>query len=351
MVDSLQDKLTRLERILEATTEGWWEWNTETDSTYHSPQWYHMLGLEPNETGSNSKLWEEEHIHPDDRFRVIYNQQYFIQSDEPWEQEFRLRHANGEYLWVLSRGSVLTRSANGKALLVGGLHINITPHKQLHRLNENLKTQEQLVQGILKVSLSSVTMIDFIAKRMSFTSGQIMKKLGYRENEFAQISNNFYEQVIHQEDQHKLKNHIDKLIHSQPGQALECLLRFRNKEGNYHTLMLRDSVLARDNHGYPQEVICSAIDITQYLFLKARIDENVKFFKEMSFKNSHEVRAPVATILGLVQLMKYELHSPASVLELITYMETTVVKMDEVINDLTSILNEKLKKDASSEKA
>ncbi len=344
MPDSIQSKLTRLERILDATTEGWWELNLKTDLTYCSPGWFRMMGLAPDAGGTIDKLWWNSRLHPDDKDRVIANQKQFIQQDEAWEQEFRMLHTSGDYVWIQSRGKVLQRSADGKALLVGGLHINITPQKQLHRLNDDLKMQEELVQGILKVSLSSVTMIDFIARRMTFTSGQIMKKLGYREEEFGQLSTNLYENIIHQEDQPKLKNHIEKLIQSQRGQILECLLRFRNKEGNYHTLMLRDSVFARDGQGYPQEIICSAIDITQYLLLKARMEDNIKFIKELSFRNSHEVRAPVATILGLVQLMKHELHSPGSVLELIKYMEQTVIKMDEVIRDLTDTLNKKLSK-------
>jgi PAS domain S-box-containing protein len=342
MPDSLQEKLTRLERILDATTEGLWELNLETDLTYCSPGWFRMMGLEAETEGTFNKQWWNSRLHPDDKDRVIANQKLFIQRDEPWEQEFRMLHIKGDYVWILSRGKVLQRTSEGSALLVGGLHINITPQKQLHRLHEDLKTQEQLVQGILKVSLSSVTMIDFIARRMSFTSGQIMKKLGYQEIEFAQLSHNFYEQVIHPEDQPKLQSHITKLIKSKPGQALECIMRFRSKEGNYHTLMLRDSVFMRDDQGYPQEVICSAIDITQYLNLKSKMDENMKFIEELSFKNSHEVRAPVATLLGLVGLMKYELHSPGSVMEMITYLENTVRKMDKVIMDLTDTLNEKM---------
>lgn len=344
MLASLQEKLTRLEQILDTTTEGWWELNLETDVTYCSPGWFRMMGLEAETNGAFDRQWWNSRLHPDDRDRVIANQKLFIQHDEPWGQEFRMLHSNGDYVWIQSRGKVLQRTNDGRALLVGGLHINITPQKQLHRLNEDLKTQEQLVQGILKVSLSSVTMIDFMARRMSFTSGQIMKTLGYHEIEFAQLSRNFYEQVIHPHDQPKLQDHITKLIQSKPGQALECIIRFRNKEGNYHTIMLRDSVFMRDDQGYPQEVICSAIDITQYLHLKSKMDENMKFIEEMSFKNSHEVRAPIATILGLVKLMKYELHSPGSVMEMIMYMENTVIKMDEVITDLTNTLNEKMKK-------
>jgi PAS domain S-box-containing protein len=338
----VKDQLVRLERILNATTEGWWEWDIETDHMHHSPGWFSMLGIK-QEVVTSSKLWEEERIHPEDRFRVIYNQQLFIRHDEPWEQEFRLLHEDGHYIWVVSRGSVLYRSADGKPLLVGGLHINITPQKNLHRLNEDLKTQQELVQGILKVSLSSMAMYDFIARRMSYASGQIMKKMGYQEDEFAELSQNFYEQVIHPEDKVKLEIHLSKLAQSLPGQAFECVLRFQNKEGEFHTIMLRDSVFTRDDQGVPREIICSAIDITQYLRLKAKMVENMKFIKEMSFKNSHEMRAPVATMLGLVQLMKQELHSPGSVLEMISYLELTVQKMDEVIRDLTNTLNDKIK--------
>jgi len=345
MPDSLQNNLSRLERILDATTEGWWELNLQTDLTYCSPGWFRMMGLKVESSGTFDRQSWNSRLHPDDKDRVIANQKLFSQQDEPWSQEFRMLHTNGDYVWIQSRGKVLQRATNGSALLIGGLHINITPQKQLHQLNEELKMQEELVQGILKVSLSSVTMIDFIAKRMTFTSGQIMKKLGYREDEFGQLSTNFYESIINEEDKLKLKNHIEKLVESRPGQVFECLLRFRNKEGSYHTLMLRDSVFARDAQGYPQEVICSAIDITQYLLIKARMDENIKFIKELSFKNSHEMRAPVATILGLVQLMKHESHSPGLVLELISYLEQTVIKMDTVIRDLTKTLNEKLRKE------
>jgi PAS domain S-box-containing protein len=343
MSESSKNKLTRLERILQATTEGWWEWDIETDHMYHSPGWFAMLGFTQEEI-IYSKLWEEEQIHPDDRFRVIYNQQLFIRHDDPWEQEFRLRHKDGHYIWVLSRGSVLYRSADGKPLLVGGLHINITPQKQIHRLHEDLKTQENLVQGILKVSLSSLALYDFIAKRMSYASGQIMKKMGYREEEFADLSHNLYERVIHPDDKIKLETHLAKLNQSLPGQIFECLLRFQNKEGQYHTIMLRDSVFARDDQGVPREIICSAIDVTHYLRLKAKMDENMKFIREMSFKNSHEMRAPVATMLGLVHLMKQELHSPAAVTEMVNYLEQTVTKMDEVIRDLTNTLNDKMKR-------
>jgi PAS domain S-box-containing protein len=342
MPDSIENKLKRLERILDATTEGWWEWNTETDQTLHGPGWFKMLGLEPIEGEVSNSLWKER-IHPDDRVRAVENQQLLLKSDDPWEQEFRMLHQDGRYLWILSRGKVLYRSADGEALQVGGLNINITAQKKIQKLNADLADKENLVQGILKVSLSGITMYDFMARRMSFATGNIMRDMGYAEEELMSISQNFYHKVLHPEDQPKMQDHTAKLIQSKPGQLLECSLRFKSKQDNYHTIMLRDSVYSRDNQGYPQEVLCSAVDITNYLNLKAKMDENMKFIHEMSFKNSHEMRAPVATMLGLLRLIKFELHSPAAVEELINYLDQTVTKMDEVIRELTNTLERKMK--------
>jgi len=341
MSDPSEQSLLRLERILDATTEGFWEWNIETNRTYYSPAWYNMLGLALNETQTSVDLWRNL-IHPDDSQRVLAFQERSILRDVPWEQEYRMRHAGGDYLWVLSRGRVLYRSADGKPLLAGGLHVNITPQKQIHRLSEDLRTQERLVQGILKVSLSSVTLYDFMARRLSFTSGHIMNALGYEEHEFAELSENFYRGIIHPDDQQHVATHIVQLTESKPGQILECRIRLRSKDGSFHHLLLRDSVFSRNSQGQPEEVLCSAIDITRYLQIKQKLEQNLHFLKELSFRNSHEMRAPVATLLGLVDLMQHEVHSPASMNELITYLKETITKMDVVIRELTHVINDKI---------
>lgn len=333
--------LVRLQRILDATTEGFWEWNIETNATYYSPAWYDMLGLEPADSTTSVELWRAR-IHPDDRNRVLEVQQRSILKDEPWEQEYRMQHASGHFLWVLSRGRVLYRSGDGKPLLAGGLHIDITTQKQLHRLNEDLQTQERLIQGILKISLSSVTLYDFMARRLSFTSGHIMKSIGYEEQEFLGLSVDFYRGVIHPDDQLKMAQHVEQLVESKPGQMLECRIRLRSKQGLYHHLLLRDSVFSRDPDGKPQEVLCSAVDITRYLELKDKLEENLRFLRELSFRNSHEMRAPVASMLGLVDIMRHEVHSPASMNELIAYLKETITKMDSVIRELTVVLNDKI---------
>ena len=44
-----QTDANRLKLILESMIEGWWEWNVTTNNTFHSPGWYKMLGIEPQD--------------------------------------------------------------------------------------------------------------------------------------------------------------------------------------------------------------------------------------------------------------------------------------------------------------
>lgn len=336
------EKLERLERILELTHEGWWEWDVEKNTTFHSPGWFKMLGLEPLQE-SSYKFWLE-HVHPDDRAHTHQQQQTLIRQDKPWEIEFRMKHAQGHYIWILSRAHVLEKTNEGKPKLVGGVHIDITHQKRIARLNEELKFREELIQGIMNVSHSSITMVDLMTRRMSFTNGILARKMGYRDEEIQALSENYYESVIHPDDKGKLQNHLNKLMESKQGQMLECTLRFRAKDENYYSVLLRDSVFTRDDNGRPQEIIFSAIDVTRYLKLKNQLEENIKFIKEISFKNSHEMRAPVATLLGLVSLIKIEMPTQATALELVDFLEKTVLKMDDVIRELTNYLNDRLTK-------
>lgn len=139
------NELQRLHRILEATAEGWWEWDIEQDATYRSPHWYEMLGLPVRQEPNSINFWLQ-HIHPDDKEYALQYQEQCIKSDLRWESDFRMRHTQGHYLYIRSRGRVLKRDAEtGAPLLAAGTHADITQQKQLEgRLKEQLRFLDDL---------------------------------------------------------------------------------------------------------------------------------------------------------------------------------------------------------------
>ena len=121
---------------LDISGDGMWDWFPKTGRVEYSPRFRAMLGYSPLQFPNSMEAWEGI-IHTDDRVRAnraLYN------IVEPhganyFECTFRLKGAKGDYLWILCRGQVLRRDAQGRALRVMGMITDISASQQDH---ENL---------------------------------------------------------------------------------------------------------------------------------------------------------------------------------------------------------------------
>jgi len=136
--EAAREKLAESERMLKsaiaATTDGVWEWNLQTDVLYQSPRWYQMLGYDqpvlPDAVSSFNLL-----CHPDDREAAFAQMAATIEApaseDRKYNAEFRLRAADGRWVWIQGRGAVSERDANGRALRLTGTNTDIDIRKRL----------------------------------------------------------------------------------------------------------------------------------------------------------------------------------------------------------------------------
>ena len=87
------------------------------------------LGYEPGEPTVDYPTWESL-FHPDDRDRVAEAVASYLAGESPvYEAEYRVRHFDGSYRWILSRGIALRDSA-GQAYRLLGTRVDITDRKQ-----------------------------------------------------------------------------------------------------------------------------------------------------------------------------------------------------------------------------
>jgi diguanylate cyclase (GGDEF)-like protein/PAS domain S-box-containing protein/hemerythrin-like metal-binding protein len=127
---SLRESEERFQRVMEATHDGIWDWNTEDDSGYFSPSYFRLLGYEPGAFPMNASGWTQL-IHPDDVSRVLQvNQECIENRIENFEVEYRMRAKDGSWKWILGRGKAFRRNAMGRALRMVGTHIDITERKE-----------------------------------------------------------------------------------------------------------------------------------------------------------------------------------------------------------------------------
>jgi PAS domain S-box-containing protein len=127
----LRESEQRYQLTLESVNEGIWDWRIETNAIYFSPQWKAMLGYQDSEISNLFSSWETL-VHPDDLLPVLDSLEKYLKSrnDEPYSWEFRMRHKDGSYRWILSRGRVVERDADNQPLRLVGSHTDISDRKQ-----------------------------------------------------------------------------------------------------------------------------------------------------------------------------------------------------------------------------
>lgn len=131
--EELRASEARLQRVLEGTNDGFWDWDVASGHVQFSPRAASMLGFTFDEMAPHVSTWESL-LHPDDRARVMaVLAQHFEGTREQYEAEQRLRCKDGSWLWVLDRGKVVERDALGRPLRMAGTHTDISQRKKAER--------------------------------------------------------------------------------------------------------------------------------------------------------------------------------------------------------------------------
>jgi PAS domain S-box-containing protein len=122
----------RLERVLDAIDEGYWDWNRATGELHLSTRYYTMLGYVPGDLQVGSEFLGMAMVHPDDA-KIVDGEFARVEENgqNTFSMEIRLRCKSGQYIWALSRGKVVERDANGKPARLAGTHTDITEQKKL----------------------------------------------------------------------------------------------------------------------------------------------------------------------------------------------------------------------------
>lgn len=120
----------RFRITMEGVRDGLWDWDYRTGAVYFSPGYYTMLGYRPDAFPASVREWEKR-IHPDDRAGTRATLQRFLAGrGRCFSMEFRMRTAAGGWRWVLGRGTVVQRAADGSPQRLTGTHVDITVLKE-----------------------------------------------------------------------------------------------------------------------------------------------------------------------------------------------------------------------------
>lgn len=260
--------------LMEASNDGFWDWNIETGEVYFSGRWARMLGYEQNEVEPNVKSWEKI-VHPEDMSHVMEMLQAHLDGKTDfYETEHRVKCKDGSWKWILDRGRVISRSKDGKPLRAAGAHTDISErifHEQQIILNEKkeeqsrkklmdlnllLRESQRVYQETFDLAAIGIAHVD--KDHAWIKANHALSKItGYTEDE---LRNTSCLEMIHEEDRQLSIENKRKIIEGKV-KSYSMEVRFKRKDGKLIWINLTTSV-KKDSNNNPEYFIFCIDDVT-----------------------------------------------------------------------------------------
>jgi PAS domain S-box-containing protein len=144
--EELAESEERWKFSLEGAGQVVWDWNLNSNRIFISRKWNEALGLDNEETFADIEEWFKD-IHEDDRDNTRSIMKKHLNGEKSLYENFhRIKAKDGAYRWVLSRGKVIERTAEGRPQRVIGTATDVTELKQIE---EEISKSRRMLQMVL----------------------------------------------------------------------------------------------------------------------------------------------------------------------------------------------------------
>ncbi len=252
---ALRESEERLSLAVAGALEGVWDWNLETNAVVYSSRWTEMLGYSREEIEPHVSAWDRL-VHPDDRARADRASESVARGERAtYEAEFRLRHKEGHYVHVLSRGFPIRREPGGPVVRIVGTHLDLTDRRQaeavLRENEERLKLAFAGAQeGVWDWNLETGGVV---------YSSRWKEMLGYADDEIEPHVG-AWERLLHPDDVEPAKRLNESV--RKGGENYEGEFRLRHKDGHYVDVLSRGYPVRRSPDGPVVRIVGTHFDLT-----------------------------------------------------------------------------------------
>jgi PAS domain S-box-containing protein len=252
----LRDSEERLTLAVAGALEGVWDWNLETNAVVYSSRWKQMLGYSGEEIEPHVSAWERL-VHPDDRpLADQANDSVARGARATYEAEFRLRHKDGHYVHVLSRGFPVRREAGAPVVRIVGTHLDLSDQRRaeaaLRENEERLKLAFAGAQeGVWDWNLETGAVV---------YSSRWKEMLGYADDE-VEPHVGAWERLLHPEDIERAQRVNESVTRG--ASTYEGEFRLRHKDGHYVSVLSRGYPVRREPGGPVVRIVGTHFDLTE----------------------------------------------------------------------------------------
>jgi PAS domain S-box-containing protein len=171
----LRNSRERFELVVESAGGGIWDRDLRTDTLYLSQRWKALLGYEDHEVEGSYEEWVNR-LHPDDRERTLASVRAYLEGRTPtYEVEYRMRHKDGSFRWMLARAAA-RRGPDGKPYRLAGSNTDVTLRKHVE---EALARERELLHSLLD-SIPDTIYFKDRASRFIRVNRALVARFGFR---------------------------------------------------------------------------------------------------------------------------------------------------------------------------
>jgi len=322
------DKLVHSEyRLRQAQTIahiGNWELNFETGIAVWSEETCRIYGIAPDNNIQSYEKWASFN-HPDDVASILETLSDADRTLIPAGFYHRIIRHDGTIRHVYTEAHF---DFDDKGQLIGtyGIVQDVTEIKEKE---EALRKSNERFELVNKASREAIIDWDIVNDVMIFGDG-FSEIFGYSP---AAYHNHLLVDNIHPEDKKKandilrtvLKNSTDSLL------AIEFRFLKANKDIAYVELK---TIFIRDKNGRAIRAVGSMTDITRLVQKKSALEEQNIALREIAWIQSHVVRPPLASLIGLIELLKHKEKYDVNEIDLIDKIQTATASLDRIIHDV-----------------
>lgn len=300
--DKIKESKERYDIVAKATSDIVWDWNIGQNYLTWNKGIQTVFGYSEEDVEETSQWWFDR-VHPQDTISMSVKLYSFLEQRlEKWQDEYRFQCKDGSYKYILDRG-FLVIDANNEAIRMIGAMQDITSKKQEE---ERLKLLETVITNAKDaILITDANVADQPIPNVVFANEAYTQMSGYSSDEIVgkpmldtlNINKNSreYLQLISGLEQ-KQECEIETLTTRKNGEnywVKFIMVPVFNKEKEHtHWISIKREITEQKNQEREKEQLI------------AELTQNNKDLRQFSYITSHNLRAPLSNLIGLLHLIK-----------------------------------------------
>ena len=334
--EELKEAINRYEIVAKATSDTIWDWKIQEDDFSWNKGITEMFGYQKEEVENVSKWWFDR-IHPEDSIRVSVKLYNFLEKRvKKWQDEYRFRCADGSYKFIFDRGFLIKDESGKSSRMIGSMQDVTKTKEEEQRL--------RLMETVITHAKDAVMITD------NDISENAIPKIVFVNQAFSEMTGYFAEDVIGKspvifKGQNSDKKEFDKLASAIKNREETHIETISYKKNNEQYWVSFSMIPISTKDGEISHWISIQRDITDQKKqekekeqLIRELTQNNKDLKQFSYITSHNLRAPLSNLTGLLNLIE-DIPIENSDLKLILngFSKSTHL-LNETINDLVKVV-------------